>query len=219
MVPLIIIVLIGIVLFLPVLLGIILVLFVAYGAYLGLKWLLTREREERNERKKGEEGKEGQEGKEGRLQKAFRNIRKTFSNAWNSRPSRVLRERTKGATVTIRKAVKETGGRLKTKVSQRVNDVREKGSEDDPREDPIRKRKGRAQDENPPGKTSNKRSRKTAAQNAPTRTILHEYAQDRMEHAEAPGEAYHHLQIWLLLLFTSTLPLFILSLCLSMETV
>ena len=127
MVPLIIIVLIGIVLFLPVLLGIILVLFVAYGAYLGLKWLLTREREERNERKKGEEGKEGQEGKEGRLQKAFRNIRKTFSNAWNSRPSRVLRERTKGATVTIRKAVKETGGRLKTKVSQRVNDVREKG--------------------------------------------------------------------------------------------
>src|SRR3989338_11357198 len=50
MIPVIILVIIGVVLFLPILLGIIVVLFLAYGAYLGIKWLLTREREEKEER-------------------------------------------------------------------------------------------------------------------------------------------------------------------------
>src|SRR3989338_1332894 len=100
MIPVIILLIIGVVLFLPILLGIIVVLFLAYGAYLGLKWLLTRERAEKDERQ------EGKEGEERRLQKAFRNIREAFSSAWNSRPSRAVRERAKEAVITIRKTVK-----------------------------------------------------------------------------------------------------------------
>ena len=190
MIPVIILLIIGVVLFLPILLGIIVVLFLAYGAYLGLKWLLTRERAEKDERQ------EGKEGEERRLQKAFRNIREAFSSAWNSRPSRAVRERAKEAVITIRKTVKGTGGRLKTRVSERVREVR-KSKEQAERvgtyEEQRDEQSSSASAENPSRKTANMRSRKN-------RSTERSHADDPLTNMRKIGwntrghlgEVYHH---------------------------
>src|SRR3989338_2983773 len=184
--------LLGALLMIPViiLLIIVVVLFLACGAYLGLKWLLTRERAEKDERQ------EGKEGEERRLQKAFRNIREAFSSAWNSRPSRAVRERAKEAVITIRKTVKGTGGRLKTRVSERVREVRkskERAERVGTYEEQRDAQSSSASAENPSRKTANMRSRKN-------RSTERSHADDPLTNMRKIGwntrghlgEVYHH---------------------------
>ncbi|OGJ64052.1 hypothetical protein A3C37_01125 [Candidatus Peribacteria bacterium RIFCSPHIGHO2_02_FULL_53_20] len=120
MIPVIILLIIGIVLFLPILLGIALVVLLVYAAYQAVRWFLTREREEKPERKG-----EGRTRK--MIQDTIERMKSSSRSVLDSRPVRVFRERTKFVTVRTRKAIAETGKLFKERTKRTTQRIREGG--------------------------------------------------------------------------------------------
>lgn len=109
MIPVIILLIIGIVLFLPVLLGIALLIFLVYAAYRAVRWFLTRERKEKPQR--FEEGG------------VCKPVRRAVERISRSRPVHALRD----VTVRTRRVIADTGRSLKERTKRTAKRMSDEG--------------------------------------------------------------------------------------------